>query len=205
VQASAAALGAALALLPVPMGGHAVPPPPVPPPAEPRPLDAVASRILDRMPSLEVEGAREMGDALQEESRRAGLDPTLVLAVIGVESGWEPAAISARGARGLMQLREGTQAGEERDAGVAPGDAHDPVHNVRMGIRYLGRMVDVFDDVDLALVAYNAGPTRLASYLQAVGEVPDSLWAYARRVRREERKLRREMTRGEVLVADLAR
>jgi soluble lytic murein transglycosylase-like protein len=187
VQASAAALGAALALLPVPMGGHAVPPLPAPLPAAPRPLDAVASRILDRMPSLEVEGAREMGDALQEESRRAGLDPMLVLAVIGVESGWEPAAISARGAR------------------VAPGDAHDPVHNVRMGIRYLGRMVDVFDDVDLALVAYNSGPTRLASYVQAVGEVPDSLWAYARRVRREERKLRREMTRGEVLVADLAR
>ena len=34
-------------------------------------------------------------------------------------------------------------------AGLPPGDVHDPVHNVRMGIRYLARMVDLFDDVDL--------------------------------------------------------
>ena len=65
-----------------------------------------------------------------------------------------------------------------------------------MGVRYLARMVEVFDDVDLALVAYNSGPTRLASYLQAVDEVPDSMWSYARKVRREERRIRREMLRA---------
>jgi len=54
-------------------------------------------------------------------------------------------------------------------------------------------MVETFGDPDLALVAYNAGPTRLASYIQAVGEVPDHLWSYARRVRREERRLRHGM------------
>jgi soluble lytic murein transglycosylase-like protein len=203
-QASAMALGAALAFTPVPLGGHAVPER-RPPPPEPRPLDPVAARILDRLPSLEVEGARRLGEAVREEAEDAGLDPVLVLAVIGVESAWEPGAVSGRGARGLMQLRSLTIAGEERDAGLAPGDPHDPFHNVRMGIRYLGRMVDVFGDEDLALVAYNAGPTRLASYLQAVGEVPDSLWAYARKVRREERKLRRELERPGVLVADAAR
>jgi soluble lytic murein transglycosylase-like protein len=104
-----------------------------------------------------------------------------------------------------MQLRKVAQAGEERDAGLAPGDVHDPVHNVRMGIRYLARMVDLFGDEDLGLIAYNAGPTRLSSYLQAVGEVPDSMWSYVRRVRREERKIRREMLRAEVLVANAAR
>ncbi len=203
-QASAMALGAALAFTPVPLGGHTMPEP-RPPPPEPRPLDPVAARILDRLPSLEVDGARRLGEAVREEASDAGLDPVLVLAVIGVESAWEPGAVSGRGARGLMQLRSLAMAGEERDAGLSPGDPHDPFHNVRMGIRYLGRMVDVFGDEDLALVAYNAGPTRLASYLQAVGEVPDSLWAYARRVRREERKLRREMERPGVLVADAAR
>jgi soluble lytic murein transglycosylase-like protein len=104
-----------------------------------------------------------------------------------------------------MQLRKVTQAGEEREAGLVPGDVHDPAHNVRMGIRYLARMVEVFGDEDLGLMAYNTGPTRLSSYLQAVGEVPDSLWSYVRKVRREERKLRREMLRAEVLVADAAR
>ena len=203
-RASAAAIGAALAFLPGPMGGHLAPVLRAPPPI-PRPLDPVDARILERLPSLAVDGARRLGAVVREEARRADLDPVLVLAVIGVESSWEPDAVSGRGARGLMQVRTVAQAVEERDAGLPPGDAHDPIHNVRVGIRYLGRMLDVFGDVDLALVAYNAGPTRLASYLQAVGEVPDALWAYARRVRREERKLRSEMARPGVLVANVAR
>jgi soluble lytic murein transglycosylase-like protein len=74
-----------------------------------------------------------------------------------------------------------------------------------MGVRYLARMIDVFGGEDLGLIAYNTGPTRLSSYVQAVGEVPDSLWSYVRKVRREERKLRREMLHAEVLVAAAAR
>ena len=66
-------------------------------------------------------------------------------------------------------------------------------------------MVETFDDVDLALVAYNSGPTRLSRYLQAVGEVPDAMWAYARKVRREERRIRRDLGRAQVLVAAAAR
>jgi soluble lytic murein transglycosylase-like protein len=104
-----------------------------------------------------------------------------------------------------MQLRKVAQAVEERQAGIAPGDVYDPVHNVRMGVRYLARMVDDFGDEDLGLMAYNTGPTRLLSYLLAVGEIPDSLWSYVRKVRREERKIRREMLRVRVLVADAAR
>jgi soluble lytic murein transglycosylase-like protein len=207
VQASAVALGAAIALLPSPMG-HLVPPHRAPPPPSmpsmPRPIDPLAAQVLERMPSLEIEAASALAAVVREEAEAAGLEPLLVLAVIGVESSWEPAAISERGARGLMQLRKVAQAGEERDAGLAPGDVHDPVHNVRMGIRYLSRMIEAFGDEDLGLIAYNAGPTRLASYLQAVGEVPDSMWSYVRRVRREERKLRAEMQRARVLVADAA-
>ena len=206
VQASAVALGAAIVLLPTAVGGHSAPraAPPAPPPM-PRMIDPLTAHVLERMPSLAVEDASDLATAVREESESAGLDPLLVMAVIGVESGWEPAAVSERGARGLMQLRRTAQAGEEAQAGMAPGDVHDPVHNVRIGIRYLARMIEVFDGEELGLIAYNAGPTRLSSYLQAVGEVPDSLWSYVRKVRREERKIRREMLRVEVLVADAAR
>ena len=208
VQASAVVLTAAIVLLPSPVGWHSAPlaaQPPVPPPALPRQIDPLAAQVLERMPALEIEAASVLAAAVRGESESAGLDPLLVMAVIGVESAWEPGAVSERGARGLMQLRKVTQAGEEREAGLVPGDVHDPAHNVRMGIRYLARMVEVFGDEDLGLMAYNTGPTRLSSYLQAVGEVPDSLWSYVRKVRREERKLRREMLRAEVLVADAAR
>jgi soluble lytic murein transglycosylase len=207
VKTSAVALGAAIALFPSSVSHpvaarHEAPPPS---PAVKRTIDPLAAHVLERMPSLDVEAASDLASAVRAEAVTAELDPVLVMAVIGVESAWEPAAISERGARGLMQLRKVAQAGEERDAGLAPGDVHDPVHNVRMGIRYLARMIDQFGNVDLGLIAYNAGPTRLSSYVQAVGEVPDSMWSYVRRVRREERRIRREMLRAEVLVADAAR
>jgi len=54
-------------------------------------------------------------------------------------------------------------------------------------------------------MAYNAGPTRFLSLLLAVDDLPDSLRSYVRKVRREERKLRREMLHAEVLVANAAR
>jgi soluble lytic murein transglycosylase-like protein len=203
VKAAAVALGAAFVLVPSSVGQQAaLPRVATPPPAIPRPVvDPLAVHVLERMPSMDIEAASGLAGVVRAESRAAGLDPLLVMAVIGVESAWEPGAVSERGARGLMQLRKIAQAVEERQAGLAPGDVHDPVHNVRMGIRYLARMVEVFGDEDLGLIAYNTGPTRLSSYLQAVGEVPDSLWSYVRKVRREERKLRREMMREDVLVA----
>jgi hypothetical protein len=74
-----------------------------------------------------------------------------------------------------------------------------------MGIRYLGRMVADFGDVDLGLVAYNLGPTRTLSLLLAVEDMPDSVWSYARKVRREERRLRSELRRDTVILADAAR
>jgi soluble lytic murein transglycosylase-like protein len=165
----------------------------------------MSAYVLERMPALDVGAASGLAAVVRGEAEDAGLDPVLVMAVIGVESRWEPSAVSERGARGLMQLRKAAQAGEEREAGLAPGDVHDPVHNVRMGVRYLARMVEDFGDEDLGLMAYNAGPTRFLSYLVAVGEIPDSIQSYVRKVRREERKIRREMLRGQVVVADAAR
>ena len=198
------ALGAAIVMMPSPVGGYAEPPHPAPSPSIPRPVEPLAAQVLERMPSLDVEEASRLATVVRGEAESVGLDPVLVMAVIGVESGWEPSAVSERGARGLMQLRRLALESEEREAGVAHGDVHDPVHNVRMGVRYLARMVEVFDDVDLALVAYNSGPTRLASHLNATDEVPDSMWSYARKVRREERRIRREMLRAAVIVADAA-
>jgi soluble lytic murein transglycosylase-like protein len=153
----------------------------------------MVAELAERVPELGEPGPAGVAAAILEEAAAARLDPVLVMAIIEVESGWDPGAVSQRGARGLMQLRPATLASEAREGGFDAGDPHDPLVNVRAGIRYFARMVRQFGDDDLALVAYNAGPTRLASYVQAVGEVPDHLLAYARRVRREERLLRRAM------------
>jgi soluble lytic murein transglycosylase-like protein len=86
-------------------------------------------------------------------ARRHGLDPNLVLAVVAVESGFEPGAVSNKGAQGLMQLMPATA----RELGVA--NALDPAQNLDGGTRYLRMLVAQYGgDLGKALAAYNAGP-----------------------------------------------
>ena len=89
---------------------------------------------------------------IESVARENGVDPSLVKAVALVESGFNPKAVSPRGARGLMQLMPATA----HRYGVA--DPQDPYDNLRAGSRHLRDLLDEFGgDVTLALAAYNAG------------------------------------------------
>lgn len=81
-----------------------------------------------------------------------GLDPALIRAVAAVESGFDPSAVSPKGARGVMQFMPSTA----RRYGVT--DLHDPYQSIRAGAEHLRDLLDEFDgDLSLALAAYNAG------------------------------------------------
>jgi len=111
----------------------------------------------------------ELARTIVFESRQAGLEVGLVLAVIQVESSGNPGAVSHVGAMGLMQLLPGTAVAVAKRAGVdwqGPETLFDGVANVRMGIVYLAQLVDRFGDVDTALIAYNWGPTRIARIIR---------------------------------------
>ena len=85
-------------------------------------------------------------------ARRHGLDPALVAAVVSVESGFRPEAVSRKGAQGLMQLMPGTA------ASLGVGDPLDPAQNLDGGARHLGQLLTVYGgDLTRALAAYNAG------------------------------------------------
>jgi len=94
-----------------------------------------------------------------QEANRHEIDPALVKAIIMAESGYNPNAISKKGAKGLMQLMPSTA----QALGVE--DAFNPEQNISGGVRYFKQLVNRFDgDVKLALAAYNAGSRKVRHY-----------------------------------------
>lgn len=102
-------------------------------------------------------------DLIRAASAREGVDPALVKAVAQTESAFDPNAVSSAGAKGLMQLMDGTA----RSLGVA--NAFDPAQNVAGGAKYLKQLIGRYGgDVQRALAAYNAGPGAV----DAAGGIP---------------------------------
>ena len=93
----------------------------------------------------------------RDAARRHGIPEDLFARLVQQESGWNPAAVSQKGARGLAQLMPATAAG----LGVDPAD---PSQNLDGGARYLRRQFERFGDWRLALAAYNAGPEAVARH-----------------------------------------
>jgi soluble lytic murein transglycosylase-like protein len=166
-----------------------------------RPAPAWLESLVCQRGAALGEACDDVAGAIAQEAAGASLDPILLLAMIEVESAWDARAVSDRNARGLMQLRQPALQGEARGGRLPSTDPHDPLVNVRAGIRYYARMVRRFEDPELALVAYNAGPARLSGYLRAEEGVPERFWEYPRRVRREERRLRSRIAPPERLLA----
>jgi soluble lytic murein transglycosylase-like protein len=155
-------------------------------------VDRIDAQLHARMPQLEDLDRRDLARTIVAEARAARIDALLVLALIEVESAFEPQALSGRGARGLMQLRGPTIRREAERSRLAHDDARDPIVNVQAGVRYLRRLLDAFGREEVALMAYNAGPNRILGYIRA-GEIPARFHVYPRRVNTELRRLRRSM------------
>lgn len=122
-------------------------------PAAARPADARrAAAWLARSADYDAAIARAAGEAR--------VRPELVRAVIVVESGFNPRAISRRGAIGLMQLLPTTA----RRYGAF--NAFDPEQNIHAGARYLADLIARYGDdrLELALAAYNAGEDAVERY-----------------------------------------
>ena len=115
-------------------------------------------------PTVPVAGAMSSSragvrDLVHQVSVEHGLDPKLVDALVRVESGYDPGALSRKGAMGLMQLMPATAS----RLGVA--DPFDPEQNVRGGVREFARLVDRYrGNLQLALAAYNAGEGAVTRY-----------------------------------------
>lgn len=93
----------------------------------------------------------------RDAARRHGIPEDLFLRLVQQESGWNPRAVSHKGAIGLAQLMPQTA----QHLGVDP---NDPTQNLDGGARYLRQQFNTFGDWRLALAAYNAGPGAVQQY-----------------------------------------
>ncbi len=133
---------------------------------EPGPDPEARRRFLHKLP---------YGTAISAAAERHEVDGLLLAAIVAVESGFTPEAVSPKGAAGLMQVRPAVGRAYGTD------DLFDPYANVDVGSRYFrSLMKDYKGDLELTLAAYNAGPAAVARY----GGVPPyrETRAYVRKV-----------------------
>ena len=108
-----------------------------------------------------MQKASGFDELIETSAREFSVDPRLVKSVMLVESGFNPSAISRKGARGLMQLMPDTAA----EHGVDLAEIHDPQHNIAAGTRHLSRLLEYYGgDLVKSLAAYNAGERAVDRY-----------------------------------------
>jgi soluble lytic murein transglycosylase-like protein len=134
-------------------------------PSQPAPVVAAAPKPAPS-PAL----ARKRFHAeIASAAHKAGVDPALVHAVIGVESAYRENAVSPKGAVGLMQVMPETG----RRYGVE--NLTLPSQNIRAGTRYLSDLMRMFNgDLSLVLAAYNAGENAVIRYGGRVPPYPET-------------------------------
>jgi soluble lytic murein transglycosylase-like protein len=120
--------------------------------------------------------ADRVGDFVAEASRRFSISPSLIRAVMRVESLGDPVALSPKGAMGLMQIMPDTwsELRSRYGLGADPYDAHD---NIMAGAAYLREMRDRYGERGF-LAAYNAGPSRYEDHLATGRPLPSETLLY---------------------------
>ncbi|MGM9551784.1 MAG: lytic transglycosylase domain-containing protein [Clostridia bacterium] len=107
-------------------------------------------------------------EEIRNVSVEMGVDKYLVAALIKAESNFKSDALSNANAKGVMQLTDETAAFCAEKMGIVldEGDIYDPYVNIRLGVYYLKRTLELFDgDETLAVAAYNAGEGRVKEWL----------------------------------------
>ena len=119
----------------------------------------------------------DLAEAIYDIALAEGLHPSLAFQLVKVESRFQVDARSTKGAMGYTQLRIATA--RAYDSTLTERDLLDRDTNLRIGFRFLKDMLARFDqDINLALVAYNRGPTRVTDMMTR-GEDPANGYAEA--------------------------
>lgn len=120
--------------------------------------------------------------AFARAHERHGVDVDLMAAMVLIESGGDPEAVSPSGAAGLMQVMPKTAASIARARGCSVPTREgifEPEQNIDFGAWYLARQLERFGDPRLAVAAYNAGPERVREHVERGTPLPEESARYA--------------------------
>jgi soluble lytic murein transglycosylase-like protein len=132
--------------------------------------------VLERHPTgLASVTKEELAEVIYEEATRHNLDPKFILALIAIESSFQNWSVSEQGAKGLMQIMPYVAESLAQELGIEySGDRtlFNPYLNIKMGIYYFTQLTKDFNDIRLALAAYNYGPTYIKSLIEKKEGIP---------------------------------
>ncbi|AKG35721.1 lytic transglycosylase domain-containing protein [Paenibacillus durus] len=157
-----------------------------------------AGGISGEIAGADVNGAADAAakptsyeNLIQAASSKYGVPTDLIKAVIDTESSFNPNVVSSAGAKGLMQLMDGTA------EGLGVSDPFDPAQSIDGGVRYLSYQLNRFNGQEkMALAAYNAGPARVIKLgvstdeelMQQLDKLPEETQAYIAKIERARAK-----------------
>jgi soluble lytic murein transglycosylase len=127
-------------------------------------VEKIAEYMEDEDATVREEELTDVARIILKESKRHDLDYRLVLAIIKVESNFKHDAVSSRGARGLLQVKPSHAKYIAQNLGIewlGVKTLDEPTKNIRIGVHFFSKLIDDYDSVNMALNAYNMGPTRL--------------------------------------------
>ncbi|MGC9326516.1 MAG: lytic transglycosylase domain-containing protein, partial [Candidatus Hinthialibacter sp.] len=148
----------------------------------------LSSTFLAAVKKAQLRGEKippiELLHMVDRYAKKNELDPLLVCAMIETESSWRKDVVSSKGAQGLMQLMPMTA----RELDVA--DPFNPEENIKGGTSYMRFLLQMFDDLDTALAAYNVGPGRVER-----SGIPPAGFRYIEKVRKRFAALQKQFGR----------
>lgn len=105
-------------------------------------------------------------DEVEFACEKTQLQESLIFAIIKAESSFDSNALSNKGARGLMQILPGTAGYVAKLNAIEEYDLYFPKDNILIGTYYIKYLIDKFDSIEYALLAYNGGEGRVSNFLE---------------------------------------
>jgi len=134
-----------------------------------RSMSKVAWRASPQLSASRAQKQEELAPIINAAAYKYDLDPALLHAVIRAESGYNPGAVSHKGAAGLMQLMPATA------SRYGVHDRFDPQENIEGGARYLSDLLGMFpSNVKLAVAAYNSGENTVKRFGNQVPPITET-------------------------------